>query len=115
MKNKIVLITGATGGIGKQTAISLAKMGATVVISGRSKVSAEAAVTEIITITNNSNVDFLLADISTKKGIIELVTQFEEKFNQLDVLINNAGSAAIERKLNADGVVRPHTGSYIFG
>jgi NAD(P)-dependent dehydrogenase (short-subunit alcohol dehydrogenase family) len=104
MKNKIVLITGATGGIGKQTAISLAKMGATVVISGRSKVSAEAAVTEIITITNNSNVDFLLADISTKKGIIELVTQFEEKFNQLDVLINNAGSAAIERKLNADGV-----------
>jgi NAD(P)-dependent dehydrogenase (short-subunit alcohol dehydrogenase family) len=47
MKNKIVLITGATGGIGKQTAISLAKMGATVVISGRSKVSAEAAVTEI--------------------------------------------------------------------
>jgi NAD(P)-dependent dehydrogenase (short-subunit alcohol dehydrogenase family) len=104
MKNKIVLITGATGGIGKQTAISLAKMGATVVISGRSKVSAEAAVAEIKTVTNNSNVDFLLADISTNKGIVELVTQFEGKFSQLDVLINNAGSAAIERKLNNEDV-----------
>jgi NAD(P)-dependent dehydrogenase (short-subunit alcohol dehydrogenase family) len=104
MKNKIVLITGATSGIGKQTAISLAKMGATVVISGRSKVSAEAAVAEIKTVTNNSNVDFLLADISTNKGIVELVTQFERKFSQLDVLINNAGSAAIERKLNNEDV-----------
>lgn len=104
MKNKIVLITGATDGIGKQTAISLAKMGATVVVTGRNKQRGEAAIAEIKSISGNVNVELLLADISSQRGIVELVQQFAAKFDKLDVLINNAGSAANERKLNADGV-----------
>lgn len=104
MKNKIVLITGATDGIGKQTAISLAKMGATVVVTGRNKQRGEAAIAEIKSISGNVNVELLLADISSQRGIVELVQQFVAKFDKLDVLINNAGSAANERKLNADGV-----------
>ena len=104
MKNKIVLITGATSGIGKQTAISLAKMGATVIITGRNKQSGEAALTEIKQQTGNPKVELLLADISFSAGITELVKQFETKFDHLDVLINNAGLAASERKLNPEGV-----------
>ena len=104
MKNKIVLITGATDGIGKQTAISLAKMGATVVVTGRNKQRGEAAIAEIKSISGNVNVELLLADISSQRGIVELVQQFVAKFDKLDVLINNAGSAANERKLNVDGV-----------
>jgi NAD(P)-dependent dehydrogenase (short-subunit alcohol dehydrogenase family) len=104
VKNKIVLITGATDGIGKQTAISLAKMGATVVVTGRNKQRGEAAIAEIKSISGNVNVELLLADISSQRGIVELVQQFVAKFDKLDVLINNAGSAANERKLNVDGV-----------
>ena len=104
MKNKIVLITGATDGIGKQTAISLAKMGATLVVTGRNKQRGEAAIAEIKSISGNVNVELLLADISSQRGIVELVQQFVAKFDKLDVLINNAGSAANERKLNVDGV-----------
>ena len=104
MKNKIVLITGATDGIGKQTAISLAKMGATLVVTGRNKQRGEAAIAKIKSISGNVNVELLLADISSQRGIVELVQQFVAKFDKLDVLINNAGSAANERKLNVDGV-----------
>jgi NAD(P)-dependent dehydrogenase (short-subunit alcohol dehydrogenase family) len=104
VKNKIVLITGATDGIGKQTAISLAKMGATLVVTGRNKQRGEAAIAEIKSISGNVNVELLLADISSQRGIVELVQQFVAKFDKLDVLINNAGSAANERKLNVDGV-----------
>lgn len=104
MKNKTILITGATSGIGKQTAITLAKMGATVVITGRNKENGEAAVAEIKQLSGNSHIELLLADISSTAGISQLVNQFKSKFNNLDVLINNAGSAASERKLNNDGV-----------
>ncbi len=104
MKNKTVLITGATSGIGKQTAITLAKMGANVVITGRNKQNGTAAVAEIKQLSGNSNIELLLADISSKNGIEQLVSQFKSKFDKLDVLINNAGSAASERKLNNDGV-----------
>jgi NAD(P)-dependent dehydrogenase (short-subunit alcohol dehydrogenase family) len=104
VKNKIVLITGATDGIGKQTAISLAKMGATIVVTGRNKQRGEAAIAEIKSISGNVNVELLLADISSQRGIVELVQQFVAKFDRLDVLINNAGSAANELKMNTDGV-----------
>jgi NAD(P)-dependent dehydrogenase (short-subunit alcohol dehydrogenase family) len=104
MKNKIVLITGATGGIGKQTAITLAKMGATVVITGRNMESGEKAVAAIKKLSGNPNIELLLADVSTKGGIIGLVSQFKQKFDKLDVVINNAGSAASERKLSTDGI-----------
>lgn len=104
MKNKIVLITGATSGIGKQTAITLAKMGTTIAITGRSRENGEAAVYEIKQLSGNSNIELLLADISSKAGIEQLVSQFKSKFDKLDVLLNNAGSAASERKLNNDGV-----------
>ena len=104
MDKKIILITGATGGIGKYTAISLARMGATVVITGRNKVSGENSVTEIREISRNPNVYLILADISSITGIAELVKQFKSKFDQLDVLINNAGSAASERILSTDGI-----------
>lgn len=104
MTNKIILITGATAGIGKQTAISLAKLGHKVIITGRSKASGEAAVEEIKQQSGKSNIDLLLADISTKSGVQSLVNQFNQKYSTLDVLINNAGAAANERKLTADGL-----------
>lgn len=103
MKNKTILITGATGGIGKQTAISLAKLGAKVVVTGRNKESGEKAVLEIKETSKNNNIDLLLADISTIEGIASLASSFNEKHKKLDVLINNAGSATKEFRKTKDG------------
>lgn len=104
MQNKTILITGGTGGIGKQTALTLAKMGAHVIVTGRSKTSGEETVAEIKQVSGNPNVDLLLGDLSVQADVHSLADQFNVKYVRLDVLINNAGLVASERKLTEDGV-----------
>ncbi len=104
MKDKVILITGATSGIGKQTALALAKMGARVVVTGRSKQSGEEAVTEIKTASGNANIDLLIGDLSAQKNIHALAGQFKARYDRLDVLINNAGLASSKRELTVDGI-----------
>ena len=104
MKDKIVLITGSTSGIGFQTALALAKLGASVILTGRNKASGDAAVTQIKQASGNPNVVLLLADLSSQAGVRSLAAQFKQKYNHLDVLINNAGMATSKRELTADGV-----------
>lgn len=104
MSKKIGLITGATGGIGKQTAIALAEMNYSVVVTGRNETSAQTCVEEIKQLTNNTDVDFLIGDISTIKGIKAIVSQFKNNYSTLDVLINNAGSASAKYFVTEDGI-----------
>ena len=104
MKDKIILITGATSGIGFQTALALAKMGAQVAVTGRSKPSAEEAVTKLKTESGNSLVDYLLADLSAQKNVCALAGQFKARYERLDVLINNAGLASSQKELTEDGL-----------
>ena len=104
MKDKIILITGATSGIGFQTALSLAKMGAQVVVTGRSEKSAQEAVTKLKAESKNERVDFLLADLSAQKNVCALVEQFKARYERLDVLINNAGLASSKYELTEDGI-----------
>ncbi len=104
MQNKIILVTGGTGGIGKQTALALAKTGAQVIVTGRSKTSGESAVAEIKQASGNAKVDLLIGDLSAQADVRSLAEQFKVKFDRLDVLINNAGLAASQRKLTVDGI-----------
>ena len=104
MRDKTVLVTGATDGIGKQTALALAKLGARVVVTGRNRVHGEAAVGEIRELSGSDSIGLLLADLSTLAGIRSLANQFHQQYGTLDVLINNAGLAAPERRLTEDGV-----------
>lgn len=104
MQNKIVLITGATSGIGFQTALALAKMGAQIIVTGRSQKTAEEAVANIKSASGKSRVDFLLADLTKQAEIRALVETFKRKYPYLDVLINNAGLAASKRELTTDGI-----------
>ncbi|MBK6791084.1 MAG: SDR family oxidoreductase [Anaerolineales bacterium] len=104
MKDKVVLITGATSGIGKQTALALAKMGARVVVTGRSKQSGEEAVAEIKAASGNANVELLIGDLSAQKNVHVLAEQFKARYDRLDVLINNAGLASSKRELTVDGI-----------
>lgn len=104
MQDKITLITGATSGIGFQTALTLAKMGAQVIVTGRSKPTAEEAVAKIKNVSGNARVDFLLADLTKQAEIRTLVESFRQKYPRLDVLINNAGLVEPERRLTEDGI-----------
>jgi NAD(P)-dependent dehydrogenase (short-subunit alcohol dehydrogenase family) len=104
MKNKIVLITGGTGGIGKHTAIGLAKQGAQVVVTGRDRNKGQAAVLEIAQQSQNNRVDLLVADLSSLSGIRKLAHDFSAKYPQLDVLVNNAGLLEDTRRETADGI-----------
>jgi len=103
MKNKIVLITGGTDGIGKETALGLAKLGATVVVVGHHRERGESAVRDIQDQSGNQNVYLMLADLSKIAEVRQLASSFQEKYGRLDVLINNAISIHRKREETVDG------------
>lgn len=103
MEGKICMITGANSGIGKATAIGLAEMNATVVMVCRNKERGEPAQKEIIEKTGNKNVDLLLCDLSSLDSIRNLATEFKNKYQNLHVLINNAGVMLSKRASSVDG------------
>jgi NAD(P)-dependent dehydrogenase (short-subunit alcohol dehydrogenase family) len=104
MKGKAVLITGATGGIGKETAKELAKLGATVVITGRNRERGEAAVEEIQQASGSYTTHLLLADLSSQADIRRLADTFKSQHERLDVLINNVGGLYNSRWETVDGI-----------
>jgi len=103
MNGKVVLVTGATNGIGKVAALELAKKGASVTIVGRSAEKTAAAAAEIRQASGSSAVEFLLADLSVMAQVRRLAGEFLQKHNRLDVLVNNAGAYFSQRQLSADG------------
>lgn len=103
MKGKIVLITGANSGIGKATAVALAKMGAKVVMMTRLKERGEIARQEVIATSGNSDIDLMQCDLADMASIRSFAAEFHSKYEQLDVLINNAGIYVAERQETADG------------
>jgi NAD(P)-dependent dehydrogenase (short-subunit alcohol dehydrogenase family) len=104
MQGKICLITGGTNGIGKSAALTLARMGATVVIVGRSAQKTSQVVEEIRTTTGNQNVDARLADLSSQQDVRRLASEFLSQYAQLHVLLNNVGGTFLTRQLSVDGI-----------
>jgi NAD(P)-dependent dehydrogenase (short-subunit alcohol dehydrogenase family) len=104
MDGKICLITGATSGIGKATAMGLANMGASVVMVGRDRGRGEATMAEINEDIPNASVDLMLADLSSQEEVRWLADEFKEAYPRLDVLINNAGVIRSKRVTTADGI-----------
>ena len=103
MEGKICLITGANSGIGYATAIGLAKLNANVIMVCRNKERGEPAQKEIIEKTGNKHVDLLLCDLSSLDSIRNLIAEFKTKYQNLHVLINNAGVMLSKRELSVDG------------
>ena len=117
MRGKVVLITGATNGIGRAAALALAKRGATVVVAGRSQQRLDDTLAIVRDESGNPEVHGLLADLSTQAGVRQLAEQFQQGFTRLDVLLNNAGAVFGERAETADGFERTfalnHLGYYL--
>jgi NAD(P)-dependent dehydrogenase (short-subunit alcohol dehydrogenase family) len=104
MKGKICLVTGATHGIGRETALALAGLGATVVLVGRSSEKTRAAALIIQEKTGNPHIDYLVADLSSFGQVYHLVDEFHRRYEHLHVLVNNAGGVFFRRQLSADGL-----------
>jgi len=92
LAGKVCLVTGATAGIGKITATALAAQGATLVIHGRNRQKTEATVDEIRTKSGNDQVSCLLADFSDLDQVRDMAKTFQERFENLHLLLNNAGA-----------------------
>jgi retinol dehydrogenase 12 len=103
MKHPICLITGATEGVGKVTALELAKKGFTIVIAARNADKAGALIEEIEASTGNTNCDYILADLRSLEQVHQLAETFRRRYSNLDVLINNAGVFLPTRTETEDG------------
>jgi NAD(P)-dependent dehydrogenase (short-subunit alcohol dehydrogenase family) len=103
MNKPICLVTGATEGVGRATAIELAKKGFTVVLAARNAAKAETIIREIKALTGNVDADYILADLTSLKQVSNLAGIFRQRYPALDVLINNAGIFAGQRELTEDG------------
>ncbi len=103
MKGKRCLVTGATSGIGRLTAEALAAAGAEVILVGRDPEKTEKVRAEIAAATGSAEVGVLIADMASLESIRAFGAAFHERYDRLDVLVNNAGGYNASRQETADG------------
>jgi NAD(P)-dependent dehydrogenase (short-subunit alcohol dehydrogenase family) len=101
LDGKTCLITGANSGIGKETALALAEMKATVVMVCRNKKRGDAARRDIAKKTGNESVDLLLCDLSSLDEVRMLAAEVRNRYGILYVLVNNAGLVSFSGRTEA--------------
>jgi len=104
MSGTTCLVTGATSGIGKETALRLAMLGATVVIVARDAARGAAAGAEISGRVSLARVEVMTADLSSLAQVRRLAGDVMGRHGRLDVLVNNAGVISPRRRLTDDGL-----------
>jgi NAD(P)-dependent dehydrogenase (short-subunit alcohol dehydrogenase family) len=104
MKDKIILITGGSSGIGLATAKALAATGAEIILAARSEEKLLDAVKQIEDKTGNKKISYYVADFSSQKSIKSLAERIKKDYQKIDVLINNAGGVYPTFKLSEDGL-----------
>jgi NAD(P)-dependent dehydrogenase (short-subunit alcohol dehydrogenase family) len=104
MQGKVCLITGATAGIGLVTAQALAQKGATLVIVGRNPAKCAATVEQLQQTSGNRQISALIGDLSQQSAVRQVAAEFHQRFDRLDVLINNAGAHFARRQQSAEGI-----------
>lgn len=106
MTDRVVMVTGATNGIGEVTAHEIARMGATVIVVGRNASKTERVAAEIKEGTGNPNAQAMIADLSLMTDVRKLAADFQAGYDRLDVLVNNAGALFTDRALTSEGLER---------
>ncbi|XP_061774837.1 DHRS-12_like_SDR_c-like domain-containing protein isoform X1 [Nerophis ophidion] len=104
LAGRTFMITGANSGIGKATAMAIAKKGGTVHMVCRNKDKAEEARAELVKETGNKEIYVHILDMSETKKVWEFADAFKRKYKALNVLINNAGSIMSQRDVNTEGL-----------
>lgn len=100
----VVVVTGATSGLGRCTAEQLASLGATIVVVGRSEERNAASARDIVDATGNRRVTHAECDMGDLEQVRRLAERLLADHDRLDVLVHNAGALSAERQLSPDGV-----------
>jgi len=103
MEGKICLVTGATSGIGRETARALAAMGARVIVAGRNEAKVRDTAAAIAR-ENGCSVEEAVADLSLMAEVRRLAGDLKERLSRLDVLVNNAGNVFTARRQSIEGL-----------
>src|SRR5437016_7070391 len=115
MEDRVLLVTGANSGIGKATALGLARLGGTVVMACRSATRGEAARQDLVRDSGNSRVYLEIVDLASEESTRSFAEEFKKKYPRLDVLINNAGVYTPHREVTPDGLERTFEVNYLSG
>jgi NAD(P)-dependent dehydrogenase (short-subunit alcohol dehydrogenase family) len=113
VNNKICLVTGGTSGVGKATALGVAKLGATVVILSRSAQRGEEVADQIKDMTCNRNIFYRKVDLENFDDIKRFTEEFKKDFTRLDVLSNNAALLLPRRELTKQGIEKMFAVNYL--
>lgn len=103
MNTKVYMVTGVTSGLGKAIALELAKTGETVIMVARDADRAARVEKGISAATQNPNLDVQLCDLANLSSVRNLATILTSRYNNIDVLINNAGVYKRKRETSMDG------------
>ncbi|MBI9045902.1 MAG: SDR family oxidoreductase [Anaerolineaceae bacterium] len=103
LQKKIILITGANAGIGKETTRALAKSGARIIMACRNLKKSTITQQEIIEESKNYNIQLIHLDLASIASIRMFTDKIHDQFSHIDILINNAGIFNMKRELTADG------------
>jgi NAD(P)-dependent dehydrogenase (short-subunit alcohol dehydrogenase family) len=101
---RVILVTGATSGIGQVAAGELAARGARVIVHGRDAARAEQTRKGIVERVPRASVEVVLADLSSQAEVRRLAQEVQDRFPRLDVLVNNAGATFGRRLETVDGL-----------
>lgn len=101
--NPIIVITGATSGLGQLVALEMAQRGAHLILTARSKSRAEATEKMIKERMPAVEINFFYGDLSSMKDVRRLGQEISAEFPKIDVLLNNAGLHAFEQRITSDG------------
>ncbi|HJO23942.1 MAG: SDR family oxidoreductase [Myxococcota bacterium] len=103
LAGKTCVVTGATSGIGEATALGLVRMGARVVIVGRSQARGQATLARLQAAGSADRVDLRLADLASLADIRRLADEILATCPRIHLLVNNAGVVNLHHRINADG------------
>ncbi|VVC99632.1 unnamed protein product [Leptidea sinapis] len=106
MSGEVVVVTGASGGIGYETALEIAQRGAKVIIACRDAAKGQRAVNEITKRTKNTKVRYMHLDLTSLASVRNFVEELKSSEAKLDVLVNNAGAICTKREYTADGLLK---------
>ena len=113
LKGKVIVVTGASSGIGAESARNFAQLGATVVLAAPDESKTLAVVQKIKKETENDNIEFIPLDLADLDSVTQFVQTFKEKHRNLDVLINNAGFSHPKRLTTKQGYEKQLGVNYI--
>ena len=112
MRDRSILITGATSGIGLETARNLAWQGATLILACRNPEKAYRVCASLLRESGNPRISVTALDLASLRSVRQCIADVRARHNRLDVLINNAGAFFLQRQETEDGFERTMATNY---